>query len=149
MVTVRAGEPVPSTGISIDELLDRARARLRRLAPADAYAAMARGAVLVDVRSESQREQDGVVPGSVFVPRNVLEWRADPRSGYADPVIVARRGALIVLCAEGYQSSLAAATLHELGLTDATDVVGGFAAWRAARVPVVLARSGRGRHGVC
>jgi rhodanese-related sulfurtransferase len=123
-------------GPSINDLVERGRRRLRRLTPPQARAAMAAGGVLVDVRSESQRARDGVVPGSIFVSRNVLEWRADPRSGYADPALVARRGPLILLCAEGYQSSLAAATLHELGLTDATDVIGGFAAWRAAGLPV-------------
>jgi rhodanese-related sulfurtransferase len=139
-VESRSGDVL--AGPSISDLVERARQRLRRLTPPQARAAMAAGAVLVDVRSESQRARDGVVPGSLFVPRNVLEWRADPRSGYADPALTARRGPLILLCAEGYQSSLAAATLHELGLTDATDVIGGFAAWRAAGLPIHTAADG-------
>jgi rhodanese-related sulfurtransferase len=87
---------------------------------------MEAGALLVDVRSESQRERDGVVPGATFIPRNVLEWRVEQMR--AAPRV-------IVICDEGYQSSLAAATLRDLGL-DATDLAGGFQAWRAAGLPV-------------
>lgn len=121
---------------AIDELLERARARLRRVTPREAADAAEQGAVIVDIRSETQRARDGVVPGAVYVPRNVLEWRADPTSGNRDEQIVSRRGPLIVMCAEGYQSSLAAATLLELGLEDATDMVDGFDGWRAAGLPV-------------
>ncbi|MEA2252228.1 MAG: hypothetical protein QOG70_2470 [Solirubrobacteraceae bacterium] len=94
------------------------------------------GALLIDIRSESQRARDGVVPDSLFVARNVLEWRCDPTSEHRDPRIDGRRRRLIVMCDEGYQSSLAAAALHELGLKRATDLVGGFQAWRAAGLPV-------------
>jgi len=95
---------------------------------------MNEGAVLVDIRAESQRSTSGVVPGSVFIPRNVLEWRADPTSESHDERIPA--GARVILiCGQGYQSSLAAATLRYLGV-DATDVDGGFEAWAAARLPV-------------
>ena len=94
------------------------------------------GALLIDIRSESQRAEDGVVPGSLFVARNVLEWRCDPTSEHRDPRIDGRDRQLIVMCNEGYQSSLAAATLHELGLTRTTDLDGGFQAWRAAGMPV-------------
>ena len=112
----------------IDELLERARARLTRVDPAAARAAIDAGAVLVDIRAQSQRERDGVVPGSVFIARNVLEWRCDR---VADP-----QRPLIVMCDAGFQSSLAAATLKELGHDRATDLDGGFQAWRAAGLPV-------------
>jgi rhodanese-related sulfurtransferase len=122
---------------TIEELLAQARRRLERLGPEAAQAAMTGGALLVDIRSESQRAADGVVPASVFIPRNVLEWRCDPASEWRDERIEPARR-LIVMCSEGYQSSLAAATLCELGL-DATDLVGGFLAWRAAGLPVLPA----------
>jgi rhodanese-related sulfurtransferase len=121
---------------SVDDLLADARARLTRLAPHDAAAAVSDGALLIDIRSEAQRAADGVVPGSVFVARNVLEWRCDPSSEHRDPRIDGRERQLILMCNEGYQSSLAAATLHELGLTRTTDLDGGFQAWRAAGLPV-------------
>jgi rhodanese-related sulfurtransferase len=121
---------------TIDDLLEQARERLTRLDPEQARAAMQEGALLIDIRAESQRAADGVVPGSVFVARNVLEWRCDPDSEHRDPSIDGRERQLIVMCNEGYQSSLAAATLHELGLTRATDLDGGFQAWRAAGLPV-------------
>src|SRR5919201_2308648 len=128
------------TARTVDELLAQARSRLTRLDPHEAASAVSAGALLIDIRSESQRAADGVVPGSVFVARNVLEWRCDPSSPYRDPSIDGRERQLIVMCNEGYQSSLAAATLHELGLTTATDLDGGFQAWRAAGLPVEPAR---------
>jgi rhodanese-related sulfurtransferase len=97
---------------------------------------MASGAVLVDIRSDSQRARDGVVPGSVYIARNVLEWRADPTSDWREPRVADPGREVIVMCNAGYQSSLAAATLKELGLERATDLVGGFQAWRAAGLPV-------------
>ena len=111
---------------TIDELLAAARARLERVGPADAQAAIAEGALLVDIRAESLRERDGIVPGSTFIARNVLEWRVEQMR--SAPRVV-------VMCNEGYQSSLAAATLRDLGL-EATDLVGGFQAWRAAGLPL-------------
>jgi len=93
------------------------------------------GAVIVDTRSDGDRERDGVVPGSVHVPRSVLEWRLAPTSTWRNTHVDAERR-VIVMCAEGYSSSLAAATLVDLGL-DAGDVVGGFDAWRAAGLPVI------------
>jgi rhodanese-related sulfurtransferase len=125
---------------TVDDLLEEARERLERVDPAQARDAVAGGALLIDIRAESQRARDGVVPGSVFVARNVLEWRCDPSSPNRDPAIDGRERQLIVMCNEGYQSSLAAATLHELGLTTATDLIGGFQAWRAAGLPVEPAR---------
>jgi rhodanese-related sulfurtransferase len=121
---------------TIDELLAEARSRLTRLDPHEAAAAVREGALLIDIRSESQRAADGVVPGSLFVARNVLEWRCDPSSEHRDPRIDGRERQLILMCNQGYQSSLAAATLHELGLTRTTDLAGGFQAWRAAGLPV-------------
>jgi rhodanese-related sulfurtransferase len=123
---------------TIDDLLTAARARLDRLSPAEAADAAATGAaILVDVRSEAQRAHDGTIPGAVWHPRNVLEWRVDPTSSHADPRLSADLDAtLVVVCDEGYQSSLAAATLQDLGFAYATDLVGGFQAWRAAGLPV-------------
>jgi rhodanese-related sulfurtransferase len=124
----------------IDELLERARARLKRVDPAAARTAIDAGAVLIDIRAESQRERDGVVPGSVFIARNVLEWRCDPDGSHNDARVADPERPLIVMCNEGYQSSLAAATLQELGHADATDLDGGFQAWRAAGLPVAPLR---------
>jgi len=124
--------------MGIERLLNEARQKLTRLTPQEADRALADGALLIDIRSEEQRASDGTVPGARFVPRNVLEWRLDPSSPSRDPEL-ARADALIVLmCDEGYQSSLAAATLQELGLRRATDLAGGFRAWRAAGLAVQL-----------
>jgi rhodanese-related sulfurtransferase len=120
---------------TVDDLLTEARARLARLSPADAHAATRAGAVLVDIRSDTQRARDGEVPGATFIARNVLEWRLDPSCPHRDPDVARRDIRLILICNEGYQSSLAAATLIRFGL-DATDVIGGFQAWRAAGLPV-------------
>jgi rhodanese-related sulfurtransferase len=122
--------------LTVAELLAEARRELDRLEPAEAQTAMAAGAILVDVRSELQRERDGVVPGSLFFPRNVLEWRCDPESSARDERVGDRGRLLIVMCDEGYQSSLAAANLQRLGFERATDLAGGFQAWRAAGLPV-------------
>jgi rhodanese-related sulfurtransferase len=137
---------------TIHDLLAAARERLDRVAPEDALAAVRAGALLVDIRSEFHRGCDGVIPGAAWHPRNVLEWRLDPASGHDDAALSADLGRRIVLvCDEGYQSSLAAATLQDLGFARATDLVGGFQAWRAAGLPVAplgattarLARGGR------
>ena len=119
--------------MGIDDFLDRSRSRLVRLTPEAARAAVDNGAVIVDTRPLDQRRAQGLVPGAVVVCRNVLEWRADGTSGHADVRLVDRH--LIVMCAEGYSSSLAAAALQEIGLR-ATDMVGGFEAWRDAGLPV-------------
>jgi rhodanese-related sulfurtransferase len=125
-------EPRPET---IDELLAAAREGLKRLDAARAQAAAADGAVLVDIRSDSQRAADGLIPDAIHVPRNVLEWRCDPASDHRDERLARRDRTVVVICNEGFQSSLAAATLRRFGV-DATDVVGGFQAWRAAGLPV-------------
>jgi rhodanese-related sulfurtransferase len=131
--------------MTIDELLARARRRLARVTVDDAREAVRDGAVLVDIRSDLERARDGLVPGAIFHPRNVLEWRCDASSGYDDPRLSSDLGRRIVLmCNEGYQSSLAAATLQVLGFSRATDLVGGFQAWAAAGLPVIreVVRSG-------
>lgn len=127
---------------TIDDLLGDARAHLDRLGPREALAASARGGLIVDIRSEVQRREQGLVPDAWFVPRNVLEWRADPACAHRDPRLVAVTGPLVLMCAQGFQSSLAAATLQELGIHRATDMIGGFEAWAASGLPVVTALGG-------
>jgi rhodanese-related sulfurtransferase len=127
-----AQQPAPLTA---DQLLAEARDGLKRLSPAEAFAASEAGARLVDIRSDSQLARDGEIPGATFVARNVLEWRLDPASPHRDRGLARRDRELILICDEGYQSSLAAANLRRLGL-EATDVIGGFQAWRAAGLPL-------------
>jgi rhodanese-related sulfurtransferase len=127
--------PMPSR-TTIDELLAQARASLVRVEPHEARDAIGSGAVLIDIRSESQRAADGVVPDAIWIARNVLEWRCDPSCEAHDDRIAGLEQHVIVMCDEGYQSSLAAATLQQLGFSRATDLAGGFQAWRAAGLPV-------------
>ncbi len=121
---------------TIDALLRQARARLHRVGPTQARHAMDRGAMLIDIRTESQRAADGWVPGAVVVARNVLEWRLDPDCPHRLAGAPALEDLVIVMCDAGYQSSLAAGTLQDLGFSRATDLDGGFQAWRAAGLPV-------------
>ncbi len=121
---------------TIDDLLATARARIDRLTPAAARDALGGGALLVDTRSADLRRETGVIPGSVHVPLSVLFWRLDPSSGYDDPALSDLTRPVILLCAEGYSSSLAAATLRDLGFASVGDVIGGFEAWAAAGLPV-------------
>jgi rhodanese-related sulfurtransferase len=125
---------------SIDTVLAEARARLARLSPREAYEAVAEGAVLVDIRPGENRDVEGAIPGALVIHRNVLEWRLDPSSDarvrQADYDLH-----VIVFCNEGYTSSLAAAALLDLGVHRATDLSGGYRAWRAAGLP--SARSSR------
>jgi rhodanese-related sulfurtransferase len=120
-----------SVASRIDRVLEAARARLRRLPAREVPAALARGAILVDIRPQAQREQEGEVPGALVIERNVLEWRCDPTSEARLPQAVDDDVEWVVLCSEGYTSSLAAASLQDLGLHRATDVIGGFHALRA------------------
>ena len=120
---------------TVDELLDRARKLLIRIEPELAAAEHVQGALLVDIRPSEQRAQ-GEIPGATVIDRNVLEWRLDPASNWRIPAVTDHLVRLIVICNEGYSSSLVAAELHELGLVNATDVIGGFQAWRAAGLPV-------------
>lgn len=122
---------------AVDALLEEARASLVRLEPGVAARAMRDGALLVDIRPERQRREEGEVPGALVVERNVLEWRLDPTSPHRLPQLVGPRQVVILLCSEGYASSLAAATLRRLGLIHATDVTGGFRAWRRCALPVL------------
>ncbi|MGH7762241.1 MAG: rhodanese-like domain-containing protein [Candidatus Dormibacteraceae bacterium] len=122
------------TPFTVDDLLDRARKRLARLDPVQVATEVAKGALLVDIRPAEQRAE-GEVPGAVVIDRNVLEWRLDPASRWRIPEVTGHDIRLIVICNEGYASSLVAAELHELGLVNATDVIGGFQAWRAAGLP--------------
>ena len=121
----------------IDEVLKAARARLRRLDPRDVPAAVARGAVLVDIRPQAQREREGELPGALVIERNVLEWRCDPTGDARLPQAVGEEVEWVVLCSEGYTSSLAAASLQDLGVAGATDLAGGFRAWQRADLPVL------------
>jgi rhodanese-related sulfurtransferase len=122
----------------VEELLAQARAILpRRLSPAGALEAQARGALLIDIRGDDQRRADGLIPGAIVVPRNVLEWRCDPASPWRHAAICGPDQVIVLVCDEGFQSSLAAATLQRLGLRNATDMDGGFAAWRQAGLPVI------------
>ena len=127
----------PRGARSIDELLADARSRITRVAPAEAAARVAAGAVLVDIRPAAQRAREGDVPGALVVERNVLEWRFDPLSDARLPQATGYDVDVVVLCSEGYTSSLAADALRQLGLARATDVVGGFHAWAAAGLPTV------------
>ena len=120
----------------IDRLLEEERRLLNRLTPEQARDAAAAGGVIVDTRSHEQRLAGGTVPGSVRIHRNVLEWRVDASSGYQDPRLAARTGPIVIMCEQGYSSSLAAATLQRLGIADATDMIGGFEAWSAVGLPV-------------
>jgi rhodanese-related sulfurtransferase len=128
----------PPGARSIDEILAAARARLHRLEPKDALAAQRDGAVLVDIRPAAQRAKTGIIPGALVIERNVLEWRLDPTSDARLPVADRYDLAVVVYCEEGYTSSLAAASLQDLGLHGATDLAGGILAWRRAGLPTVF-----------
>jgi rhodanese-related sulfurtransferase len=122
--------------MTIDDALAAARAGLRRLEATHAAQAAGDGARLVDIRPSFQREADGEIPGAIVIERNHLEWRLDPTSAGRIPEATDHDVAWIVLCDEGYSSSLAAASLQQLGLRHATDVIGGFQAWKAAGLPI-------------
>jgi len=125
------------TGRSIDQFLAEARARIVRFAPEAAWElSRAGGALIVDLRSSDERRRDGIVPGSLHVPRTVLEWRVDQGSGWSNPDLDGRERRLILLCAHGYSSSLAAAVLVDLGHREAGDIEGGVVGWRDAGLPL-------------
>jgi rhodanese-related sulfurtransferase len=125
----------PAGALSIAEILQSARARLQRVTPARAAEQVRSGAVLVDIRPAAQRQAEGEIPGAIVIERNVLEWRLDPRSDHRLP-IASYSLRVIVVCSEGYTSSLAAASLLDLGIAGATDLAGGFQAWKAAGLSV-------------
>jgi rhodanese-related sulfurtransferase len=125
----RADTASASRPRTIDQVLESARRRIVRLTAEEAAQASRAGAVVVDIRPAAQREAEGVVPGALIIERNVLEWRFDPSNDARLPT--ADYGLqVIVVCQEGYTSSLAAAALQEIGINRATDVIGGYAAWR-------------------
>jgi rhodanese-related sulfurtransferase len=118
-------------------VLAAARARIGRYEPAEAARRAAAGSLLVDLRAQDDRERDGIIRGSVHVPRSVLEWRVDPGSGFANPHLTGVE--LILVCNHGFSSSLAAASLCDLGRDDVADLVGGFGAWRDAGLETISA----------
>ncbi|MFJ1748607.1 rhodanese-like domain-containing protein [Streptomyces sp. NPDC088116] len=151
------GERVASERVGIDELLERVREGLDRIGPHEAFEATAEGpaggpaegaagreagapgaeaALLVDIRYAALRERDGLIPGALVVERNELEWRLDPQGSHRAPQATSHDLRVIVVCNEGYASSLAAASLRQLGLHRATDLIGGFQAWKAEGLPV-------------
>jgi len=137
-VSVTDIERRPAGAVSVDELLVRARSRLDRITPEQAWRETDAGeALLVDIRPAAQRAAEGDFPEALIVERNVLEWRFDPASDARLPEATGYDVRVIVACSEGYTSSLAAAALQELGLHRATDLDGGFQAWRAAGLPLV------------
>jgi rhodanese-related sulfurtransferase len=119
------------------EILAAAQGRITRLDPAAAFAAVAGGALLIDIRSELNRERDGIVPGSLHIPRTVLEWRIDLDSEWRNPHVGGLDQRIVLICDHGCSSVLAAATLVDLGFADTADVIGGFAAWRGAGLPTM------------
>jgi rhodanese-related sulfurtransferase len=122
--------------LTVEELLAEARAGLQRLTPEQALEAARRGAVIVDIREQERRARDGRVPGAVEIDRNVLEWRCAPESEWRDQRVSDPERVVVVMCNQGYQSSLAAALLKQLGLARVTDMEGGFERWIADGLPV-------------
>ncbi|MCU1398949.1 MAG: SAM-dependent methyltransferase [Acidimicrobiales bacterium] len=123
---------------TVHDLVAEARGRLQRVTPAGLDAALRNGdeIVVVDTRQPTDVQVVGSIPGSVHVPRTVLEWRLDPASGYSQPIAADPSQRLVLVCNDGYSSSLAAANLQRIGFPNATDLIGGFAAWRRAGLPV-------------
>ncbi|MFD1504839.1 rhodanese-like domain-containing protein [Georgenia yuyongxinii] len=122
--------------MSIDDVLAAARAGMKRLEPLEVVAAVANGALLVDTRTAPQRGEQGELPGALVIDRTVLEWRLDPACPWRIPEATGYDLQIVVACRQGYSSSLAAASLRQMGLRRATDLVGGVQAWRAAGLPV-------------
>ncbi|NGO77986.1 sulfurtransferase [Streptomyces sp. YC504] len=128
--------------VSIDEYLERVRAGLDRITPQEAHEGFLAGELLlVDTRYAELRERDGLVPGALVVERNELEWRLDPLGSHRAAAVTRHDQHLVIFCNEGYASSLAVHSLRRLGLHGATDLIGGFQAWRRAGLPVVAAAS--------
>lgn len=127
------------THMTIDGMLTQARAALRRLLPVELPQAIARGAILVDIRPQAQRQREGTIPGALVIERNVLEWRLDPSSSARLALAADHDVEWIIVCSEGYTSSLAAASLQQLGLRRATDLIGGYHALKAAGLLTVAA----------
>jgi rhodanese-related sulfurtransferase len=126
--------------VTVEEMLASARSSIVRITPREALAATQNGAILVDIRPTEQRDRDGLLPQAHVIPRNVLEWRLDPRGEHRDPRVARLDLQVILICDEGYQSSLAAASLRQFGL-DVADVIGGVQAWRRERMELRIASS--------
>jgi rhodanese-related sulfurtransferase len=122
------------TGVAAE--LARSRAGVTRLTPAQARDATVAGALLIDTRTESQRAEQGELPGAIVIDRTILEWRLDPTSPTCIAEVTDTDVQVIVVCQQGFSSSLAAASLRRVGLHRATDLIGGFQAWRDAGLPV-------------
>jgi rhodanese-related sulfurtransferase len=120
---------------TVEELLAEAAAEIDRLTPAEAHEAAQNGDLLIDIRPVEQRRRDGFVPGATIVDRNVLEWRLDPEGEHRDPALAHRDRRIVLICDEGYQSVLAAATLRRFGLKSC-DVIGGVQGWMATGLPL-------------
>lgn len=120
----------------IDQLVRRARKRFARITAYQAAREQTRGALIVDTRTSEQRSRDGMIPGAIQIDRVALEWRLDPTSSHRIAEATHEQIRVIVVCDEGFSSSLAVASLHDLGLINATDVIGGFQAWKTAGLPV-------------
>lgn len=130
----------PAGARGIDELLALVRSRIERVTPQEALARATAGALLVDTRPVEQRDRDGEVPGALVVDRNVLEWRLDPASPWRLREVTGYDLDVVVMCNEGFSSSLVADTLRSLGLRRSVDVIGGFTAWAAAGLPTTRSR---------
>jgi len=117
--------------VTIDDLVDRARRRIRRVGPYELESLIAEGGLVIDIRPAEQRRREGALPGAIVVERNVLEWRLDPTSDHRLPEVRDIHQPVVVVCSAGYASSLAAASLADLGFERASDLVGGYQAWSA------------------
>lgn len=124
---------------TVNDLLAASRSKIDRLEPHAVLAATREGAIVIDTRCAEQRRETGTIPGSVHVPLSVLYWRLDPASGSEDPSLADPGRQVILVCAHGYSSSIAAATLRDLGFARASDIDGGFEAWQAAGLPIEAA----------
>ncbi|MEV0259725.1 rhodanese-like domain-containing protein [Streptomyces sp. NPDC050617] len=127
--------------MTVEELLAEARSSLNRLTPHEAAAVRDDGGLLVDIRYAALRDRDGLVPGALIIERNELEWRLDPACDHRAAEADRHDLRVVVICNEGYASSLAAVSLRQLGLRHATDLAGGFQAWREAGLPVEKAEA--------
>lgn len=130
-MTMRADRPR-----GVDALLARARDGVHRLSPEGTADLVAAGGLLIDTRADRQRAEQGELPGAIVIDRTVLEWRPDPQSATCIPEVTGYDQPIVVVCRQGFSSSLAAASLRDLGLSNATDLIGGFQARAAAGLPV-------------
>ena len=128
-----------SDRVTVNDLLTASRSRIERLNPPAAFAAADGGALLIDTRCSEQRRETGIIPGSVHVPLSILFWRLDPASASKEASLADLGRQIILVCAHGYSSSIAAATLRDLGFARASDIDGGFEAWQAAGLPTEVA----------